>query len=102
MSNLMSDELTFEQQQKVDELASKAFTPSSNSNKYRFDLYAYITDLITTQKKAARIDELFRTYTQVIGEQGVPIYSKVTKRFTEYLEFRNAQLKQLEGKWWKT
>lgn len=49
-------ELTFEQQQKIDELAKKAYTPSSNSNKYRFELYAYINSLIDDEVRKARVE----------------------------------------------
>lgn len=39
-------ELSFEQQQHIDELGKKAYTPSSNSNKYRYELYAYIDEVM--------------------------------------------------------
>lgn len=39
-------ELTFEEQQAIDKIAERAYTPSSNSNKYRFQLYAHIEQLI--------------------------------------------------------
>jgi hypothetical protein len=39
------EELTFDQQQEIDRLARLAYTPSSNSNKHRFNLYAYIAEL---------------------------------------------------------
>jgi hypothetical protein len=47
--------LTFEQQQEIDRLARLAWTPSSNSNKYRYNLYAYV-DLLLLK---ARTEELW-------------------------------------------
>lgn len=44
-------QLTFEQQQEIDRLAKLAYTPSSNSNKYRFNLYAYIERLVLEARK---------------------------------------------------
>lgn len=37
--------LTFEQQKKIDEIAERAYTPSSNSNKARYELYAYVEEI---------------------------------------------------------
>lgn len=51
--------LTFEQQQEVDRLAKLAFTPSSNSNKYRYELYAFI-EAHTAAQVAATV-EIVRT-----------------------------------------
>jgi hypothetical protein len=55
----------------------------------------FVEPLITQQCNQARKDELFKTYTQVIGDEKAPHsrYSRVTKIFTEYLKKRNAELK---------
>lgn len=42
MTTNNTDWLTFEQKQKIDELGERAYTPSSNANKYRYQLYDYI------------------------------------------------------------
>lgn len=51
------NELTFEQQQEIDRLSKLANTSSSNSNKYRHQLYAYINSLIAIRTKYISRDE---------------------------------------------
>lgn len=58
----MDDTLTFEQQQEIDRLSNLANTPSSNSNKYRHQLYAYIDSVIAAHTQRARIDQIKRDY----------------------------------------
>ena len=59
MTSISQDsELTFEQQQEVDRLSALANTPSSNQNKHRYNLYAYIDSVIATATRQAVKEEL--------------------------------------------
>ena len=51
-------ELTFEQQQEIDAIAEKAFTPGSNANKARYDLYAWIEAHTAKAVLDGQIDEV--------------------------------------------
>jgi len=42
----------------------------------------------------ARIDELIKAFTQVVGDETVSLRSKFVKRFTKYLKARYKQLKE--------
>jgi hypothetical protein len=65
-------ELTFEQQQEVDRLAKLAFAPSSNSNKYRFELYAYIEAYTVKQVTSAKADGMRLAKSRVLRRTEIP------------------------------
>lgn len=69
-------ELTFEQQKRIEDLAISAFIkPGSNSNKYRFELYAYIDSILQTQVERARVEGQLKLIEKIA--QQVPKVAKV-------------------------
>ena len=66
-------ELTFEQQQEIDRLGKLAYTPSSNSNKYRYDLYAYINAAVAEAVRAAEVRGASKAAEAINGELGLTL-----------------------------
>lgn len=52
--------MDFEQQQEVTKILEDYRNNPSNSNKYRFELFAYIDKALEQAEQAARVDELER------------------------------------------
>lgn len=81
----MENDLTFEQKQKIDRLGERAYTPSSDSNKWRFELYAEIQALVDKEVTKARQDEL---------KKALDVKFYLPTKVITYLEDRLAQLKE--------
>jgi hypothetical protein len=104
--NLSDDmELSFEQQQEIDRLSLKANTPSSNQNKHRFNLYAYIEETIAQEANKARLDELNSVPESNDGVLDDYIYERIRKltgRPDMILEYGVQQYNCLHRGWGKT
>jgi hypothetical protein len=59
----MDTDLTYTEQQKVDQLSTMANLPGSNQNKYRTELHGYINELIDNRLGAIEDKQQFTTYT---------------------------------------
>ena len=91
-------ELTFEQQQEVSAILEAFITNPSNSNKFRFGLYAWIaahtTQAIELASVRARIDELNELKANWSNDIQQPPHRYIKRRG----DTLKAQLTQLEGK----
>lgn len=88
-----NEELTFEQRKEIDRLSKLASTPSSNSNKCRFELYAYVGSIIEAAIREARLDEmnLLQNDAALYKTQYFEI---MVVKYQEYIRNRIASLNQ--------